>query len=161
MITFFILIASILVLLGIILLVIFQLRLSSLGSLQNKTISVDKKINPGLTLYSETLNLVGRPDYLIREKEKIIPVEVKTGKTPVFPHRNHVMQLMAYCYLVEENWGTRPPGGYIRYPEGEYKVAYTDNAKQELEKLVAEVSESKKNNREYFCHHPYHNEVNQ
>ena len=161
MITLFILIAFILVLLGIILLVIFQLRLSSLGSLQNKTISVDKKINPGLTLYSETLNLVGRPDYLIRENEKIIPVEVKTGKTPAFPHRNHVMQLMAYCYLVEENWGVRPPGGYIRYPDGEYKVAYTDKAKQELKKVAAEIKLSKQNNKEFFCHHPYHNEVTQ
>lgn len=161
MISIIIVTATVLVILGICLSVLFQIRLSSLGSLQNKTISVDKKINPGLTLYSETLNLVGRPDYLIKESGKIIPVEVKTGKTPAFPHRNHVMQLMAYCYLVEENLGIRPPGGYIRYPGGEYKVSYTDKTKQELEKLVAEVSESKRKNKEFFCHHPYHNDLRQ
>src|SRR5688500_8591495 len=80
-----------------------------------KTIYQDTQVT-GATLISHKHHLKGRPDLLIKQGNGIIPVEVKTGKTPTRPYDSHVMQLIAYCVLVEETYGARPPYGIIRYP---------------------------------------------
>src|SRR3972149_2334260 len=71
----------------------------------------------GPRLMAEDLDLVGKPDYLIQSKQGLIPVEVKTGRTPARPFESHVFQVAAYCALVERNFKQRPPYGIIRYPE--------------------------------------------
>lgn len=154
--SFFIL-GIVLVVFSFILLFFVLRKQNKLGMLGKPILSLDSGENPGLTLVSKVIPLVGRPDALIKNKGKVIPVEIKTGKTPATPHKNHVAQLMAYCYLIEEYFGTRPPGGYIRYPEKEFLVQYTDEARVKLQGLVEEVLRCKKNNQEFQCVHPYHN----
>jgi CRISPR-associated exonuclease Cas4 len=57
-------------------------------------------------LYAQDVQLVGKPDYLIEQKDgMIVPVELKSGRAPEEPHDGHVLQLAAYCLLVEENSG--------------------------------------------------------
>src|SRR5688572_13440327 len=102
MLTFFAITAFILFVLGILLLLFISKKRSDFGILNSTKIYSDTDKNPGETLYSKTINLVGKPDYLIKEDGMIIPVEIKTGKTPKTPYLNHTMQLMAYCLLVEE-----------------------------------------------------------
>ena len=58
-------------------------------------------------LYSNRYRLTGRPDYLVRSRRHIIPVEVKSGLAPQQPYRTHLLQLAAYCLLVEEQEGRR------------------------------------------------------
>ena len=66
-------------------------------------------------LKSAKFNLAGRPDYLIKDKEQRIPVEVKTGRRPKAPFFSHVLQIGAYCLLSEETFGVKPSHGQIRY----------------------------------------------
>ena len=60
-------------------------------------------------------NLAGRPDYLIKENEIRIPVEVKTGRRPRAPFFSPVLQIGAYCLLSEETFQKKPTHGQIRY----------------------------------------------
>ena len=60
-------------------------------------------------------NLAGRPDYLIKEGQMRIPVEVKTGRRPRAPFFSHVLQIGAYCLLSEETFEKKPSHGQIRY----------------------------------------------
>jgi CRISPR-associated exonuclease Cas4 len=108
----------------------------SFGILKNETIYSDTEENPGEILVAKTVPLRGKPDYLIKDGKYIIPVEYKSGKTPSSPYLNHTMQLMAYCLLVEETYGIRPPGGYIRYPQNEFKIAYTSEAETSLRQVI-------------------------
>lgn len=99
----------------------------------------------GKNLFSQTLPLVGKPDYLIKVKEKIVPVEVKTGKTPSSPYISHVMQLIAYCYLVEENYHQSIEYGIVKYPNKHFLVKYSKGYKDSLIKLVEEIYRLKTN----------------
>lgn len=142
---------------GIILLSIWFFQTKNLGVLNKKYIYSDSEKNPEEILFSKTLSLCGKPDYLIKENNMVFPVEIKSGRTPNEPYQNHEMQLMAYCLLVEENYGIRPIGGYIKYPEKEFKVAYTDEARQAIKELVGEILLLKLSNKEPKCNHPQHN----
>jgi len=66
-------------------------------------------------LKSGKYNLAGRPDYMIKENDLRIPVEVKTGRRPKAPFFSHVLQIGAYCLLSEETFQTSPSHGQIRY----------------------------------------------
>lgn len=90
-------------------------------------------------LFAEDLNLVGKPDYLIHTKQGLIPVEVKTGRTPQRPFDSHVFQVAAYCALVEHNFQQRPPYGIIRYPERSFEVEFTQTLERQLVSLLAEM----------------------
>ena len=129
-----------------------------LGILKNKPIYTDlSEKTPGEILYSKIIPLSGKPDALIKEGNMVYPVEIKTGHTPTTPYLNHTTQLMAYCLLVEENYGVRPVGGYLKYPSKEFKIAYTDEGRQSVIDLVREMLEIKKTNQMQYCKHPEHN----
>jgi CRISPR-associated exonuclease Cas4 len=66
-------------------------------------------------LKSGKYNLAGRPDYMIKENDLRIPVEVKTGRRPKAPFFSHVLQIGAYCLLSEETFQRSPSHGQIRY----------------------------------------------
>lgn len=82
-------------------------------------------------LYAERYGLSGRPDYLLQNGKQVIPVEIKTGHAPPAPYHSHVLQLGAYCLLVEETYG-RPAYGVIRYPERAFRVEYTPELRAEV-----------------------------
>ncbi len=60
-------------------------------------------------LYAPSVNLRGKPDYLVQKLRYVIPVEIKSGPAPDEPYRSHVLQLAAYCLLVEQEYEQRPP----------------------------------------------------
>jgi CRISPR-associated exonuclease Cas4 len=76
-------------------------------------------------LYSERHRLAGKPDYLVRQGGRVIPVEVKSGPAPDAPHEGHLLQLAAYCLLVAETSGNRPPYGILQYADRQYAIDYT------------------------------------
>jgi CRISPR-associated exonuclease Cas4 len=84
------------------------------------------------TLFSRRYRLTGRPDYLVRSRKGLIPVEVKSGGTPARPYEAHLLQLAAYCLLVEEQEGQAPPYGILKYPERAFEIDYTDALRDEL-----------------------------
>jgi len=78
-------------------------------------------------LVSERFGLIGRPDYLVDTGNGVIPVEVKSARLPASgqPYDSHVLQLAAYCLLVEDLLDAEVDCGIIRYRDAEIKVAYT------------------------------------
>jgi len=91
-------------------------------------------------LYDPKTGLTGKPDYLVQKANRqVIPVEVKTGRAPAAPHDSHIFQLAAYCYLVEQSLGTRPPYGIIHYPQRTFAIDYTSDLENALLDLLAEI----------------------
>jgi len=90
-------------------------------------------------LYYRLLELTGKPDYLLEQNGKIIPVEVKSGRTPEAPYDSHIFQLAAYCLLVEKTYGKRPPYGIIHYPNRDLAVDYTPQLESTLLDVLADM----------------------
>ncbi len=83
-------------------------------------------------LFSHALRLTGKPDYLVADGGEVIPVEVKSSRAPARPYSSHVLQLAAYCLLVEECYGRRPPYGIIKYADHAFEMDYTPELEDEL-----------------------------
>ena len=91
-------------------------------------------------LHAARLRLVGKPDYLVEQDDgTIIPVEIKSSPAPRRPYEGQVLQLAAYCLLVEENYGVRPPYGILQYRDGAFAIDYTDDLEADLLDLLAEM----------------------
>jgi CRISPR-associated exonuclease Cas4 len=83
-------------------------------------------------LFSDRYQLTGRPDYILADGADLIPVEVKSASAPTRPYRSHILQLAAYCLLVAETSGRRPPYGVIRYADRSFEIPYSDQLEREL-----------------------------
>ncbi|MCR4408565.1 MAG: CRISPR-associated protein Cas4 [Anaerolineae bacterium] len=90
-------------------------------------------------LFSHRYLLTGKPDYLVEEQGRIIPVEVKSTAPPPQPYRSHVLQLAAYCLLVEEEFGRCPDHGLIHYRGRTFAVDYTPELRAELIAMLEEM----------------------
>jgi CRISPR-associated exonuclease Cas4 len=88
-------------------------------------------------LYAPHYGLAGKPDYLLRRKEGLIPVEIKPSRRADKLFASDVMQLAAYCLLVEEASGQAPPYGLLRYGRRTFRVAYSTRLKEALLSTLA------------------------
>jgi len=100
-----------------------------------KYTDLDKPAKP---LFSARDKLVGKPDFIVKRKEGYIPVEVKSSNTDI-PYKSHIMQLAAYCLLVEEEYGTKVPYGIIVYGEKQFKIPHTKSLRTSLIKTIDEI----------------------
>jgi CRISPR-associated exonuclease Cas4 len=83
-------------------------------------------------LYSHQHRLTGRPDYLVQGKKGVIPVEVKSRTAPKRPYRAHILQLAAYCLLVEVQEGQAPPYGILKYDDQVFEIEYSRALRADL-----------------------------
>jgi CRISPR-associated exonuclease Cas4 len=90
-------------------------------------------------LFSGLHHLTGRPDYLVQSRQGVIPVEVKSGAAPEQPYQAHLMQLAAYCLLVEEQEGRAPPYGILKYDDRAFEVDYSPALRAELLNILADI----------------------
>lgn len=107
-----------------------------------RLVSVDRP-GRGAPLSSDRWGLVGRPDELRQLPDgRFVPVELKRRSTPPNgPPSSHRIQVAAYCLLLEETTGARPPYGVLRYGDGgEYRIAWDAAARSELSRLRAQVA---------------------
>ena len=85
--------------------------------------------------------LVGKPDYVVHVREKgrsfTIPIEVKSAKRPSTPHAGHLLQLGAYCLLVEAIYKCTPPYGILHYADATLRIPFD----QPLRKAVLAAAE--------------------
>ena len=127
-----------LLIIGVLLILSSRRRLKGLGIPAGRLISLDTSQLKPVTepMYDPDLGLTGRPDYLIQQGRRRIPVEVKSGRAPKRPHRSHVLQLAAYCHLVESTTGKRPPYGILKYADSAYKLHYTGALQQDLSNIL-------------------------
>jgi CRISPR-associated exonuclease Cas4 len=94
------------------------------------------------TIYSPGLGLAGRPDYLLQDDDgSVVPVEVKSADAPAEPYDGHVLQLAAYCLLVEEAYGIRPSYGILQYRDGAFTVDFTYELEADLLDLLETMRE--------------------
>ncbi len=88
---------------------------------------------------STRYGLSGRPDAVLLEGDLHIPVEVKTGRTPRGPLFSHILQIAAYCLLMEEEYGKAPPYGVIRYGDGSHDIEYNEDLKRLVLQKMGEM----------------------
>jgi len=88
---------------------------------------------------SDKYGLIGRPDYVIKMEDKQIPVEEKKGRTPKGPLFSHILQIAAYCLLIEESTGKTPPYGLLKYPEQQHEIEYNEDLKKVLLEKLREM----------------------
>lgn len=88
------------------------------------------------SLLNRQYGLIGKPDYLVQTTEKgrsfTIPVEVKSAKRPSSPHAGHILQLGAYCLLVEEAYQRTPPYGLLHYADATLRIEFTAELRREV-----------------------------
>lgn len=100
-------------------------------------------ILPDREYISTVQGIAGRPDALIREHGKVIPVERKPLAKKL--RDRYVVQLLVYMRLVEEFEGERPPHGYlllgpscrrIKVENSENKQAWVSGLLTEMRKVL-------------------------
>jgi len=95
---------------------------------------------PASSLYSRSLAISGKPDYIVRERDAgLIPVEIKSGHARA-PYRGHILQLAAYCLLVEENYKRPIRYGVIVYSDGvQHKIRFDRALRSDLLMTLEEM----------------------
>ena len=90
-------------------------------------------------LYSPRYGLTGKPDYLLATRRGLVPVEVKPTRDDPEPHESHLLQVLAYCLLLEDSEGKRPPYGLLRYRSGTFKVDYNSQTRAHVVGVIEEM----------------------
>ena len=91
-------------------------------------------------LFDPELRLTGKPDYAVDIGKGVrVPVEVKSAPAPAEPYDSHVMQLAAYCLLLERETNQRPPYGLLRYRDRTFQVDYTPALEESLLTLLTNI----------------------
>jgi CRISPR-associated exonuclease Cas4 len=95
-----------------------------------------------VTLRSNRYRIQGRPDVLRETPDgRWVPVELKSRPAPSRgPTRSHVVQVWAYCLLVEETTGRPPPFGVLRYADAEFRIPWDGPARSELLRVREELA---------------------
>jgi CRISPR-associated exonuclease Cas4 len=89
---------------------------------------------PAKALFSRKFLIAGKPDYIVKDERTnaLIPVEVKSGNAKK-PHWGHVLQLAAYCLLIEEAYSVEVPYGLLVYADGkQHLVKFDDSLRSEV-----------------------------
>lgn len=92
-------------------------------------------------LISRRYNLVGKPDYIVQTRAGQIPIEVKPKRTATAPYESDLVQLMAYCLLIEDTTGHAPRYGLLRYAKQTFQVPYTSQRRDEILALIAAIED--------------------
>lgn len=131
--------AIVLLLLALLLLWLSARQRSTLGLPSGQVLYSDTGVERRLEqpLMDEALGLIGRPDYLVQGADGVVPVEVKSGRTPRQPYQAHIYQLAAYCVLVARNFQQRPAYGIIRYPQRSFRVEFSAALEAQVLSLLA------------------------
>ena len=107
---------------------------------KGKIFYTDKIDNKEEVLVSKKYHVSGRPDSIITLEDKYIPIELKTGRVPKGPYFSHILQIAAYCALVEDKYSARPPYGIIKYgKDTEFKIDFTPELNELLLEKVNEM----------------------
>jgi CRISPR-associated exonuclease Cas4 len=88
-------------------------------------------------LRSARYGVSGKPDYLVEERGRIVPVELKPTRRSATPWLRDVVQLAAYCLLIEETEPRFAGYGYLRYADRTFRIDFTESLRAELLRTVA------------------------
>ena len=127
--------------LALVLFILSQLLARKSGIPEGRIIASDHDDwrKPSKPLYDASIGLTGKPDYLIKKDGLLIPAEVKSSYAPRTPYDSHIMQLAAYCVLVDRTYGERPPYGLLRYRNRTFKIPFTPELETEVLDVVSKI----------------------
>ncbi len=129
-------VALVLGLLGLVLVVLGMRGRRKRGLGSGETVALDD-----VTLFSERLKLVGRPDRIVRQGGSLIPEEWKSSKRVNDGHR---LQLGTYFVLMEEEYGMRPPFGVVVLGDGSrVEVKNTEELRSKVLAIAEQIRESR------------------
>ena len=100
----------------------------------NGTIEYIGAFEEGEEITSSKYGIRGKPDYIIKRNNEYIPVEEKSSNLN-HPKFSHVMQITAYCMLIEDKYGSPPPYGVLKYRNRQFKIPYEDRWKNMVIKI--------------------------
>ena len=107
--------------------------------IQQGKITYNDLIAPAKPLFSKKYMIAGKPDYIIKNNSRYIPVEFKSGNHS-YPMKNHVLQLAAYCQLIEDNYNDFVPFGVLVYNNNsDFKIPFDPKTRYELENTVKKM----------------------
>jgi CRISPR-associated exonuclease Cas4 len=90
-------------------------------------------------MIDDELQLVGKPDYIVRRGADLVPVEVKPLRRATRPYESDIYQLLAYCLLIERTYGQRPPYGLLRYATRTFRIDYDDDMAASVIDIVMQM----------------------
>ena len=103
-------------------------------------------------LFSPRYNLTGKPDYVLATRRGLVPVEVKPERTDEEPRESHLLQVLAYCLLIEENEGKPPPYGLLRYRSDTFRVDYNSETRAYLLAVLEEIGTAREQKEVHRSH---------
>lgn len=107
---------------------------------------------PAAPLFSKQSRLSGKPDYIVRKEDQLIPVEVKTGQG-AHPHQSQVLQLAAYCQILEDTSGGFVPEGILVYNTVPYTIPFDPRLRFELNSAMKTMRASLRSGTVQRNHH--------
>src|ERR1700686_597772 len=95
----------------------------------------------GEALTSRDYPLAGKPDYVVQLADgRPGPVELKLNVHDASaPFSNHIVQVAAYCLILEDYFEQPPTHGIVRYADCEFTVEYTPALRKKVIKLLTEM----------------------
>lgn len=90
---------------------------------------------PATPLFSKRLQLSGKPDCIVKKENHYLPVEVKSGRG-ARPHFSQILQLAAYCQILEDTSGVFVPEGILIYNNLPYTIPFNPKLRYELESVM-------------------------
>src|SRR5215472_2607579 len=95
----------------------------------------------GEILYSDQVPLIGKPDYIIQlTNGQLVPIELKLSvQNATTPQSNHIMQMAAYCLILEDYSEVPPTHGIVRYANGDFTIDYTPTLRKKVIRLLTEM----------------------
>jgi CRISPR-associated exonuclease Cas4 len=119
------------------LLAALSVRLVRRSGLRGRVIASDSVVSrPSRVLRSARYGIAGKPDYLVQEHGHVVPVELKPSRESNSPWLRDVVQLAAYCLLLEETEPRFGGYGYLRYANRTFRIDFTDRVRQELLRTI-------------------------
>ncbi|GAC1448414.1 MAG: hypothetical protein PVS3B1_35270 [Ktedonobacteraceae bacterium] len=96
----------------------------------------------GEALISEQVPLLGKPTYVVKLADgRLAPIEVKnTEQNELKPASQHVVQIAAYCLILEDYSELPPLYGIVRYSDREFEVEYTTSLRKKVLRLLDEMA---------------------
>jgi len=117
-----------------------SVRLRRRSGLRGRIVASDSVVSrPSRALRSARHGIVGKPDYLVEERGRIAPVELKPSRESDAPWLRDVVQLAAYCLLLEETEPRFAGYGYLRYAHRTFRIDFTERVRQELMRTIAQM----------------------
>lgn len=94
-------------------------------------------------LKAPRFHLSGIPDYIIKQNNEYLPVEIKSSETPKKLYDSARMQVVAQALLVEAEYGKLPTCGFVQYPNRTFVVKITPKYINKLEQALSIMIKAK------------------